>query len=355
MRRQRLLIILSLVALLAGLGGWLWMRFLWVFFVKPAPAGPSLGLPIAVLAGHSDGRAGLFDGKGGEARMNKPIRLAALDTHTLVFADINNHAIRAVDLEGQVRTLAGAPDRKGYQDGPGKVAAFKGPHGVAVRADGAIAVAEASNHTIRLLTPDGQGAYVVSTLAGRAGESGFRDGAAMEARFSSPHAVAWGASGELYIADIANARIRRLQDGRVSTVAGTGTRGQEDGAQGTLNWPMDLVVDGDGSLWIADSGSLTIRRFLPGQGLTTPFPGLRMAMPHGIALLGREVVVAELNGQRVLAFDRSTGSPRVLCGTTEKGREGGRLNRPAAVLVHEGRLWIADLGNHRIVSVPAAF
>ena len=191
-----------------------------------------------------------------------------------------------------------------------------------------------------------------------------RDGPVEQALFNAPHAVAWGPEGELYIADIGNARIRVIKDGVggvCSTIAGTGSRGATDGdlKTGTLNFPMDFALAADGSLWIADAGSLTIRRWSRENGLTTPFPGLQLAMPHGITIVtgGRvpgEVIVAELNGQRVLGFDPATGAVRTLCGTTEKGIGQGRLNRPAAVLAVGRTVWIADLGNHRIATVELA-
>lgn len=357
MTRKRKLIgisLLTLFVLLAGTGIWLWHAFVWVFFVKPGDGGKQWSLPITVVAGGTNGESGFRDGIGADARMAKPIRLAVLDADTLVFADINNHALRTIRRDGTVTTLAGGPERVGHQDGPAAVAKFRSPHGVAVRSDGAIAVAEVSNHTIRLLTPDAAvpGGYVVGTLAGKPRDSGMVDGAAADARFSSPHAIAWGRDGELYVADIGNARLRCIRHGRVTTLAGTGKRGADDGPAGTLSWPMDLATDDKGGLWIADCGTLMLRRWHPDNGLTTPFPGQRLAMPHGVAVAGERVFVAEMNGQRILMFDPTTGTVSTLCGTTEKGNDPGRLNRPAAVLAQRDILWIADLGNHRIVTVP---
>ncbi len=339
------------LGLLLGIGGiWLWNSVLWVFFVKPGEGGPHLHGRLQSTVGSPAGAPGFQDGQGDAVRMAKPIRLAALDARTVVFADINNHAIRTLDLDGKVRTLAGGPDLKGHRDGPAREARFTSPHGVAVRPDGVIAVSEASNHTVRLLTPKGD-TFEVSTLAGRPGASGGQDGPCAEARFSSPHAVLWGPEGELYVADIGNASVRKVHQGRVTTVAGTGSRGAQDGLQGTLSWPMDLALDAEGGLWIADCGTLTLRTWNPRQGLGTPFPGLRLAMPHGVTLLpdGR-VGVAEMNGQRILIFDRQ-GRVSTLYGTTRKGLAQGEVNRPAALLVHAGRLWVADLGNHRILSL----
>ncbi|MBI1754072.1 MAG: hypothetical protein HY014_10325 [Acidobacteria bacterium] len=351
MRRwlKPLLIALALLLLAASL--WIWFAFLRVFFVKPGPGGAHLHLAAQVLAGSPQGQPGFIDSRGSLARLDKPIRLARLNATAVVFADINNHAIRSVDLEGRVRTLAGGPGKEGYQDGPAETARFKSPHGVAVRADGAIAVAEVGNNTIRLLVPRGDGGYEAMTLAGRGGRAGMQDGPAATARFSSPHAVLWGPSGELFVADIGNARVRLIQNGQVSTVAGDGRRGQRDGAPGRLSWPMDLCLDDQGTLWIADCGALTLRTWNPATGLGTPFPGLQVAMPHGISSLGGQVLVAEMNGQRILAFDRRSGQVSTLYGSGHRGFGEGELNRPAALLADGGRLWVADLYNHRILAL----
>lgn len=344
--------------ILAGLAAWAYFAFAWIFFVKAGPAAADLSLPITQAAGSPHGEAGLRDGPGPTALLAKPIRLARDPEGGVVFADINNHAIRRLRPDGSVETLTGGPDRKGHRDGPAADAQFGSPHGVAVRDDGVIAVAEAGNHTIRLLTPE-PGAegrrYLVSTLAGLPGKSGMRDGPNATALFSSPHAVVWSPTGELFVADIGNARIRVITGDTTRTVAGCDRKGADDGGPdtGTLKYPMDLTLDPSGNLWIADAGTLTIRRWSAEAGLTTPFPGLRLAMPHGIAVgADGSVIVAELNGQRVISVAPETGNITTLCGTTKKGRGEGQLNRPAAVLLDHRTLWVADLGNHRLVWVP---
>jgi DNA-binding beta-propeller fold protein YncE len=323
----------------------------------PAPKGPG---PTRVVAGN--GRAGFADGTGQEARFHKPIRLAALGRDSVVVADIFNHAIRAVWLDGRVRTLAGGPDRKGFRDGPAEEAQVASPHGVAVSAAGVIAVAEASNHTIRLLTPErgegvegegvageggrGEGVaarYTISTLAGAAGQEGEADGPAAEARFRSPHAAAWDRDGSLLVPDIGNARLRRVRDRRVETVAGA--------EKGTFVYPMDVAFAPDGTLLVADAGANLIRTWTPSAGVGTLKIEGELRTPHGVAA-GEDgtVYVADMNAHQVVAIDRSGRVTRV-AGTGEAGPGPSQLDKPAAVLVHAGHLWIADLDNHRIVVV----
>lgn len=294
---------------------------------------------LHVVAG--DGTAGFHDGRA--ARFNKPIRLAPCGKEGVVVADIYNHAIRLVSLDGVVRTLAGAPDRKGYEDGPAETARFASPHGVAVSPAGVIAVAEAENHTIRLMTPAKGGSYTVSTLAGAAGEAGMKDGPAAEARFRSPHAVAWTKDGDLLVADIGNARIRLVRDGRVTTVAGA--------EPGTFTYPMDVALRPDGVLLIADAGTDLIRRWVPGSAVDTVTLKGALHTPHGIAVSpDGTVYVADMKAHQVMAIG-ADGSLTRVCGTGTAGSAPNELNRPAAVLVHSGRLWVADLDNHRISAV----
>jgi len=172
-----------------------------------------------------------------------------------------------------VITVAGDSE-PGHLDGPGARARFDGPAGIAVAADGSIYVADSRNHTIRRIAPDGS----VSTVAGRPGAGGlggFADGPADKARFSAPAGVAVAPDGALLVADTGNHRIRRISgDGFVSTYAGADTPhddlgrpmgGHRDGpsAQALFRYPMGLVVDEEGSVYVADAGNHRVRRIAP--------------------------------------------------------------------------------------------
>ena len=294
---------------------------------------------VRVIAGN--GEAGFVDGS--DARFNKPIRLAPFGPGKIVVADINNHAIRSVTLDGEVLTLAGGPDKQGHRDGPASEAGFDSPHGVAVSSGGLIAVAGASSHTVRLFTPVDDG-YEVTTLAGMVGKSGFQDGPAASAQFNSPHAVVWEADGGLLVVDIGNASIRRVKDGEVTTLA--------NAANSKLVMPIDMMPAGDGSYLIADAGSLKVLRWSPGGQGEVVSPDTELAMPHGVSGdAGGKVYVAEMRAHQVtLLIDGQT--PYQVAGTGVEGLAADQLNKPAAVLVHDGYLWIADLNNHRISVVP---
>lgn len=309
------------------------------------PTGPAAsGAPLVVVAGN--GTAGFEDGTGAQARFNKPIRLAPFGPDAVVVADIFNHAIRVVTKQGEVRTITGAPDQKGHSDGPAAGAWFNSPHGVGTSADGRIAVAEAGNHTLRLLTPDrrAKGGYTVTTLAGVPGEKGLRNGPAAQALFNSPHAALWGPDGALVAPDIGNAAIRRVFHGEVTTLAGNGAE--------KFVYPMDIAWARDGRLLVADAGA-DLLRTVDGTGavgtVTTSAP---LKTPHGVAV-GPDgtIYVADMGTHRVLAIDAAGVVTTVAGVGGEMGTDATHLNKPAAVLVHAGWLWIADLDNHRVVAV----
>ncbi len=298
------------------------------------------------------GHAGFKDGKISE--LNKPIRMTPYKQNSIIFADINNHAIRTVTLDGKVTTIAGGPDKQGYLDGPAEIAKFKSPHGVAYdQKTGKIYVASASNHVIRLLTPGKNGEYEVSTFAGVPEKSGFQDGATQSALFNSPHAIVISPDGSLIVVDIGNARVRKIKDGEVSTLAGTGSAGQKDGpsSEATFTYPMDIVMDGINIL-IADAATNLIRKLIPGSEVTTLPLKNSLKTPHGIAIDGlKSIYIADMGTHRILKID-SDREVYSIAGTGNAGSKLTELNKPAAVLVHAGYIWIADLNNHQIKIIP---
>jgi len=172
-----------------------------------------------------------------------------------------------------VSTLAGT-GTAGYQDstvGGGGQPQFNGPEGVEVDSSGNVYVADRNNHRIRKITPEG----VVSTLAGT-GTEGFVDGAGTSARFNNPIGVALDSSGNVYVADHGNHLIRKITpQGEVSTLAGTAhkpgrTRGESTSAQ--FNKPIDVAVDSSGYVYVADYHNHMIRKITP-EGFVSDFAG----------------------------------------------------------------------------------
>ena len=235
--------------------------------VQPCPPAPASGQKghhyiskispeglVTTLAGNEIGYA---NGLGAEARFNYPADLAVDGAGNIYVADGGNHRIRRISPEGVVTTLAGS-GQEGHADGPGAEARFNHPQGVAVDRAGNVYVADSGNHCIRKISPDG----MVTTLAG-SGEEGYADGPAMVARFNNPVGLAADATGNVYVADMNNHRIRRISpEGVVTTLAGSGQEGYADGPgpQAQFSHPRDVALDAAGDLYVADVNNLRIRK-----------------------------------------------------------------------------------------------
>ncbi|MEI8042413.1 MAG: cadherin domain-containing protein, partial [Verrucomicrobiota bacterium] len=156
---------------------------------------------VAGLAGTS----GTNDGLGSAARFNAPVGLAADGTNTLYVADTGNHTLRKIVLNtGTVTTLAGLAGSFGSVDDMGAAARFKSPSGITIDTTGRLFVTESSNHTVRLVTPDG----MVKTVGGQAGASGLVDGTGPAARFNAPSGITVS-NTTLYLADSGNNRVAK--------------------------------------------------------------------------------------------------------------------------------------------------
>ena len=135
-------------------------------------------------------------------------------TGNVYVADTLNNTIRKITPNGIVSTLAGLAGNPGSSDGIGVHARFRNPWGVAVDRARNVYVADTSNNTIRKITQAG----VVTTLAGRVGESGSMDGIGDKAQFNNPFALAVDNANNVYVADTANNTIRKItSNGMVST------------------------------------------------------------------------------------------------------------------------------------------
>lgn len=212
---------------------------------------------VSVVAG--TGTAGFSNGPASSAQFNQPYGVAlSLDHKTLYVADYLNHAIRAIDLTArQVTTLAGN-GTAGFADGKGGQAQFNQPYNVKSDARGRLYVPDQNNHAIRRIEPDG----TVSTIAGN-GQSGFGDGSRAEARFNNPTGLAWAMDGTLYVSDRNNHRIRAISPtGTVTTIAGDSSAGYEDGPgqAARFNRPIDVVLTADGSLVVSEEGNHRLRK-----------------------------------------------------------------------------------------------
>ncbi|MGF6352999.1 sugar lactone lactonase YvrE, partial [Paenibacillus sp. 4624] len=217
-------------------------------------------------------------------------------------ADYGNQRIRKVDPTGEISTLAGN-GISGYS-GDGVAATstqLKNPYGVAVDGSGNVYIADYGNQRIRKVDPTGE----ISTLAGN-GISGYSGdgGAATLAQLNSPTGVAVDSSGNVYIADSGNNGIRKVdKEGKISTFAGTGTAGYSgDGGAATsakFFFPIGVTVDSSGNVYIADYGNQRIRKVDPAGKIST----LAGTGTAGYTGDGVAATSAQLNYPRGVAVD----------------------------------------------------
>lgn len=166
-----------------------------------------------------------------------------------------------------VSTLAGKAGTSGFANGKGASALFHTPNGLALAADGTIYVADSDNHRIRKVTPDG----TVGTFVG-SGTAGFTDGKGTAAALNTPWGLALDTDGTLYVADLGNCAIRAIApDGTVTTVAGNGTAGRTDGTGKAAKFSTGLkgLCVSNGTIYAADSGNHLIRKVSPAGVVTT--------------------------------------------------------------------------------------
>jgi uncharacterized repeat protein (TIGR01451 family) len=200
-------------------------------------------------------------GDGGSTILSQPLGVGVDAAGNVYVADANNSRIRKISALGALSTLAGSttggPGSAGYADGTGDAAKFSTPNGVVIDGNGNIYVSDAGNRLIRKITPAG----VVSTLAGSV--EGYADGAGTAARFENLTGPAIDASGNIYIGDIGNNRIRKITPaGLVSTVAGSVSQGTLDGPVETAQFanPYAIAVDAAGNLYVSDESNSRIRK-----------------------------------------------------------------------------------------------
>jgi sugar lactone lactonase YvrE len=164
------------------------------------------------------GATGSADGTGSAARFAMPRGIAIDGKDNLYVTDEGNSNIRKITSEGVVTTLAGTAGKAGTADGKGLAAQFGAPRSLTASADGTVYVADTDNQLIRKITPDG----VVTTLAGKSGDSGKVDGKGSAAQFSNPRGIAVDGAGNVFVADSENGAVREISpDGTVTTVVGT--------------------------------------------------------------------------------------------------------------------------------------
>jgi hypothetical protein len=220
-----------------------------------------------------------YHGDGGQAtaaELNYPTGVAVDTLGNIYIADLTNNRIRKVNAAGIISTFAGDGTASFSGDGGGATAAeLNAPSGVAVDALGNVLIADFYNYRVRKVSTLGK----ISTVAGN-GTYGFSGdgGAATAAEIKSFIGVAVDKPGNIYIADQANGRIRKVNTlGTMSTFAGDGTQSYSgDGGLATaaeLSYPYGAGTDASGNVYIADYGNERVR-YVPKTNIISTIAGI---------------------------------------------------------------------------------
>lgn len=332
-RRPRPLIwlVLSLLVVIAGV-----LLYLLFFTGQPPPTRRDAIGQVTLFAGAGiPARALPVDGQLREASFSDPFGVTVDAAGNVYIADGgDSNRIRRITGQGVVETVAGAAGvsqqgaaamvEDGFADGAAGEAKFNTPSALAMDEDDNLFIADTANHRIRRLDAKGQ----VTTVAGT-GAAGFGDGAAGAAMFDAPIGVAVDKLGNLFVADTYNDRIRKISpDGEVTTIAGTGTPGYREGAalEAQFDTPCAVAVDKLGNVFVADTGNDAVRKITPQGEVLTVFSEIPAARGEAAAEMGTH-------------GDGAAG-------------EALRLERPIALAItHDNFLFVVCEGDGRVYRV----
>ena len=323
---------------------------------------------IHTIAGTGKPGHGGDGGRAAEAPLDFPLGVAADKAGNVYIAEHFSQRIRRVNATGTISTIAGGGE-PGYggDGGPAVKARLSFPSGVAVDKAGNVYITDTGNNRVRRIDTTG----TINTIAGT-GEGGYDwDGPAVEARLAGPRGVAVDGSGNLYFTGPFNFGIRRVDaSGTLSEVAGSGESydGPED--ERRLSRDRGVAVDASGNVYISNIDNNYVRKVDATETVSiiagTKEPGYagddgpavraQLNYPAAVAVdKAGNVYIADTGNHRIRRVDVS-GTITTIAGTGEPGYGGdggpaveARLASPYAVAVDgSGNLYIADLGNYRI-------
>lgn len=340
-----------------------------------------LGRPQTISTVAGSGTPGIASGDGGPATsavIGFPQGVAVDGAGDIFIADGLNNRVRKVDTAGIISTYAGGSIGFNVNDGgpaTSGVLGFIGTaqhQGIALDKSGNLYIADPMHNRIRKVDTNG----IITTVAGN-GTLGFSGdgGPATSAQLTNPFSVTVDSAGNFYIADTFNGRVRKVDtSGTITTVAGSGLGFVlNDGgpATGTQFEPLDLAVDGSGNLYISDIGNGRIRKVSGGiitslltsntnnQCLASPPPGTGVGAPNGLAVdSAGNLFTADAAGC-VHKVDISGNLTLYAGGGTTNPGDGGPatsavLNQPSGVAADSsGNVYVSEQGGSRIRKIGA--
>ena len=318
-----------------------------------------------------------FSGDGGvaaAANLNTPIGLALDGLGNLYIADTGNYRVRKVDVHGFITTVAGT-GTAGYDPGHEGIAAtsahLHGTSGITVDGLGNLYLGDSTNHRVRKVDQEG----IITTIAGT-GVGGFNGDsiAATSANLNNPVGLAVDGEGNLYIADASNHRIRKVQpDGVITTLAGTGVGGFNGDGEATasqVNGPTNIAFAA-GNIFVGDYGNNRVRKIalaqetivtIAGTGATgfngdnTAATNATLHQPSGVTVdEAGNVYIGDKQNQRIRKVDTSgvittvAGSGTRTFDQNSSAATSATLYGALRVVVDDqGNLFVADTESHRV-------
>ncbi|UTX51016.1 SMP-30/gluconolactonase/LRE family protein [Candidatus Saccharibacteria bacterium TM7i] len=325
------------------------------------------GASVASLAGN--GSLGYANGSGEAAVLASPVALSSSSGNVLYFTDSSTSRVRQVTTAGVVSTIAGNGPT-GTTEGVGNAALFNWPQAVTIGFNGHLYVADSNNQRIRTVPLNNTSTSVFAGLTGTSTTTGFAEGTGTAARFNVPRGIAFDSNNNLlYVADSQNNRVRRITAGQVvDTLAGQSGGGFVDNTTGTLaqfNYPQGLAVSTNGTIYVADTNNHRIRMITPSGSVSTLAGGLqgnvdndgtaaRFNKPSAVAVSANGTVYVTDTDNHSIRKITPAGKVSTIAGNGMAGYANGngsdaRFNAPRGIaLGSDGRLYVADTGNHRI-------